>query len=266
MKAKGAPIQVGRTVFDGAVMEVDVFHGKPLALQLAHERLLDEYRNPEREAEREERLAVIRKEYKDNLTEKDKHVKQIQEEYKDLELTAEQRIEREDRAKRLILAGMIPNTFSYEGSNPELYPIEDIDELLLNALWTAHLDVNMRIDDDWVQVQVRRAVPIEVKLMLQNTFEVFPLGKGEKVAEMAEDALESFLERSDAQRNVLVSSMIMKPALSLNGNGAKNAYPIENLSEQMLQCLFSAYSVVNTPSEGLNMLRMFPRRSTNRVG
>jgi len=264
MKERGAVIQKGQTVFDGGVMEVDVYHGRPLGLQIAHEQLLDEYRDREREAERDDRLKEVRREYKG--AERDTHIQQIQEEYKDLVLSPEQRIEREDRAKRLILAGMIviDGMFSFEGRPADaLTPIDDMDEILLNALWSAYNDVNNRFHEEWYSVEVRRGTPLETKLMLNSTFESYQLGTGESPSEMTEETLEDALERSNARRNILVSSMIVKPALSLGGKGAKHAYPIEDLSEQMLQCLHAAYSIVNSPSEGLKMLRRFPRRREN---
>ena len=138
-----------------------------------------------------------------------------------------------------------------------LEPIEECDELLINALWQAYRAVNAPIGEDWYQVSVRRGTPLEVKLMLSDTFEAYPLGKGGRILDMPEDDLKMYIERENARRAIKVSSLITAPALSLNGEGQEGAYPVEKISEWTLQCLLNAHDIVNMPSEGLALLRRF---------
>ena len=99
----------------------------------------------------------------------------------------------------------------------DLPPIEEITDILLNALWDAYVDLHFPLDDSIYQIQVVRGVPLDVNQMLQNTFEMYPVGGKVDTAGMPDDEMEMFVERSDAQRSVLVSSMLLDPKLSFNG-------------------------------------------------
>ena len=41
-----------------------------------------------------------------------------------------------------MLSGLIPDTFSFQGNPVDLPPIEDITDILLNALWDAYVDLH----------------------------------------------------------------------------------------------------------------------------
>ena len=54
----------------------------------------------------------------------------------------------------------------------------------------------------------------------------------------------------------MVASHIVKPQFTYNGYG--DGHPIEDVSDTMLDALFEAYQVVNTPEEGADTLNRFP--------
>ena len=221
LKEKGAPLQVGRTLFDGAAMEVDMWHGMPLSVDLARSNLIALYKD------------------------------RIQEDYSAF-------VERELAIKHLVLASLIPDAFSYEGTPKGLPPIEDCSEVLIGALWDAFLQLHFPALDDVYQVQVMRGIPQDVYAMLGNTFEMYPVGEKLKTDQMTPDAIETYVNRANAQRAVLVSSLILEPCLSYNGEGnEKHPYPVEKLSERMLQCLDNAQKASNTPAGGQDLLNRF---------
>lgn len=230
LAAKGKPIQTVELVFDGQVFQVGVRHGKPMHVEVAHSRLLEEYR--ERMGETDE-------------------------------LTAELLEERDTAVKRLLISSMIvdPVTthpmFSYENQD-EGYPIEDCSQILLNALWEAYTAIQFPREDDIYQVQVLRGTPLDTALLLGETFEAYPVGDlGKKFIDMSADELEAVEKRSLAQRRVLVALMLPDVPLSLNGQEREGAMPVEDLSEAMLATLFEAYRVANIPAAGLASLERF---------
>ena len=228
LKEKGAPIQTGKTTFDGAEMEVDMYHGVSLTLELLRQQVFDAY--------------------------KDRNLE---------DLTTF--VERDLEVKRLLLSGLIPDSFSYQGNPAGLPPIEDITDILLNALWDAYVDLHFPLDDSIYQIQVVRGVPLDVNQMLQKTFEIYPVGGKVDTEGMPDDEMEMFVERSDAQRSVLVSSMILDPKLSFNGEGVgKHPYPVEKLSEWFMQCLHAGYRASNVPVGGQAALQRFLRQFTDR--
>ena len=75
---------------------------------------------------------------------------------------------------------------------------------------------------------------------------------------MQDDELEAFVGRSDAQRAIIVSSMLIEPRLSYNGEGeGKHPYPVDSQSEWMMQCLFAAHRASNVPVGGQATLSRF---------
>ena len=223
LKEKGAPIQTGKTVFDGEKMEVDFYHGVPFALEIARGQLLDTY--------------------------KDRDIN-------DLAIYAEQQTE----VKRLLMAGMIPSTFSYCGEPSDLPAIEDCSDVLLNALWDAYLNLHFPAKDDWYQIRVLRGIPAVTLSLIGKMFDGYP-----NPEEIPEDAIEVIAEQADAERAILLSSMILHPELSVNGEGnGKHPYPTENLSEGMLANLYSAYRAVNIPAGGQSLLNAFRRSQLQR--
>ena len=231
LKTKGAPIQTGQTLLGGRQMTVDVRHGIPRAVEIERQQLLETYKD------REQTLDLV--------------------------------IEKDQETKRLMLTRMIvvDGGFSYQGQPAEAqHPIEDVDEFLIDALWAAYAGVTYPQHDDWYHVQVRRGIPMEIMLMLSNTFEAYPLGEGRLLTEMPEEDRIREIERDDAKRAIFVSSLIDDPHISLNGEGEPDAYPFESLSEGMLQCLYNAVSAVNTCREVTALLRRFHTDRKNRVG
>ena len=218
---KGKPIQSVNLIFDGQVWRVNVRHGKPLRLQIQHEK----------------RLA----------------------DFKDKKITPELLRERDTAVKHLLLPEMIADPqFTFEGIG-EGNPIEDCSSILLNALWEAYLAINAPLEDEIYQVSVLRGTPLHAAILLGESFELYPAPLEKKFADMSEDEIEAIEERSLAQRRILVSSMILSPAFSLNGEGKAGAYPIEEISEGMIQTLFQGYRVVNVPEAGLQALNRFPQ-------
>ena len=218
LKEKGAPIQTGKSVIEGANVEVDMHHGVSLALNL-------------------ERQIVIDK-YKDNYL-------------KDLETFTE----RERAVKRLVLSRLIPDTFSYEGKPEGLPAIEACSDTLLEGLWEAYLDLHFPIEDDIYQVKVLREIPEPVRATLSDTYEMYPVVENIDADAITNDELERFLIHHETQRSVLVSNMILDPCLSYKGEGkSKHPYPTEDLSEWMMQCFTNAYSTSNTV---MGVLRRF---------
>ena len=130
-------------------------------------------------------------------------------------------VERELAVKRLLLSGLIPDTFSFNGQPDGLPPIEEITDILLNALWDAYVDLHFPLGRFHIyQVRVVRGVPLDVNQMLQKTFEMYPVGGKVDTEGMPEDEMEMFVERSDAQRSVIVSSMITVTRIyQYNGRG-----------------------------------------------
>ena len=229
LKEYGAPIQVGETYYEGAKMEVDIYHGLTLAVEIERQHLIESYKSKD---------------------------------LKDPAVIAE----RETDAKRLILSHSIPETFSYQGVPDGLPPIEDVSPVLLESLWDAHLNVNSPITDNWVRVEVLRGTPLETNILLQKTFESFPVG-GERIEtqEMTDEELVVYVEKEDAKRAVYVATMLLNPCLSLNGEGnGEHPYPTESLSEKMMQCLYNAYRVLNSPAAEVQILNRFRRRTPNR--
>lgn len=228
LKEKGSPTQTAEIVFDGETLEIDIWHGKSLALDIAHQDLLDSYKDRDKADP-----AVLK--------------------------------ERDDAVKHLLLSGGIADpVFSYQGIPADGYPIEEVSQVLLGALWKAYMDVNHSGDEDWYSVEVLRGVPLETSVLLGGTFESYPVRTAQEDDENPIDDVEMLIERSNAQRNVLVANMIQRPRLSLDGVGAtKTAYPVEKLSEKMMQCLWNAYRVVNVSEARLDMLNRFRKPEPN---
>ena len=229
LKEKGAPLQVGKTLFDGAEMEVDMWHGMPLSVDIGRSNIVALYKD------------------------------RIQEDYGSF-------VERELAIKQFVLASLIPDAFSYEGTPKGLPPIEDCSEILIGALWNAFLELHYPVLDDIYQVKVVRGIPEDVYAMLGNTFEIYPVGEKLKTDQMTPDAIETYVNRANAQRAVLVSSLILDPCLSYEGEGqGKHPYPVEKLSEWMLQCFDNAQRASNFSAGGQNLLNRFLQQLQNRA-
>lgn len=177
----------------------------------------------------------------------------------------------ETKLRQLMLSRMIADPLlSYEGEG-EGEPVEELGSYL-DAFWTAYSDLNHPRQDAIYQVAVRRVSPVEVAAMLRNTFEAYPVGRSSVPFDQITDA--DALEREareKAEFRVLVTSTILDPITSLNGEDHRPdtekdetaAYPIESVSERVLTTLHNAYKAFNVPEAGSNALRMFQRRKRN---
>ena len=268
LAAKGKPIRTVELVFDGQVFQVGVRHGKPMHVEVAHSRVLNAFKEQMGEAD---------------------------------ELTPALLEERDTAVKRLLVSLMITDPvtthpmFSYENVGVG-HPIEDCSQILLNALWEAYTAIQFPREDDIYQVQVLRGTPLDIALLLGETFEAYPVENlGKKFIDMSDRELEAVEKRSLAQRRVLVALMLPDVPLSLNGQerseksasafeskaegndlaaeslpnpdfSAEGATPVEDLSEAMLATLFEAYRVANIPAAGLDPWNDFAQWSKTETG
>ena len=119
----------------------------------------------------------------------------------------------------------------------------------------------------YFKITVLRGVPGEAAILLQSGFELYPLGElGKKMVDLSGTEIEQLEARNIAQRRVLVSSLMPGLNLSYNGQGHKNAFPVEDISERYLQTLFEAYRVVNIPTARRDALLRFQRLFGNGNG
>ena len=139
--------------------------------------------------------------------------------------------------------------------------------MLLNLLFDAYFVANVPVEDEIFQVEVLRGVPGEAALLLQQGFELYPLGTlKKKSADLSDTEIEQLEASNLAQHRVLVSSMIPRLNLSYNGHGEENAFPVEDICGRYLQTLFEAYRVTNIPDARHAALSRFPRVGDNGDG
>lgn len=230
---KAKPIQTVEFVFDTEFFQVSVRHGVPFHLEIAHARLLETF------SERPKAAKM--------LAEKQRAVKQL-------------------FAAKMISTPVFsyrgePETYEFsDGSTPiACYPIESCSLPLLDVLYRAYLSVNDPLAPEIYQVRVRRGLPLDAALLLQETAAFYPMGDSKKkFIDMTDEEIAAYEVRETAQRRVLTASLIDDPGLSYNGEGASGAYPVENLSVGGLNALYEAYRVSNVPEAGYKALRRFP--------
>ena len=111
------------------------------------------------------------------------------------------------------------------------------------------------------QIEVMRGTPLHAALM-SDSFEFYPTGEGKPISNMSDAELDEHIKRIDAQRKAFVSSMILSPVLSWNGEGNPSAYPVESIGESMMQTLYNAHKAVNVKSGGLGLLQRFRKMDT----
>lgn len=238
LKTKGKPIKTVEMFWDDQMWAVKVWDGKPLDIEVAHLKILEQYIGQEKD-----RVAM----------------------------------DERDRAVANLLLGkrMYDPPFSYMGEG-EGSPIEARSSIMIEALSNAYASVNNPIEDAIFQVEVRRGVPADAVALL-NTFEWYPVGgNSKKYVDMSEDELAATVAQKTAERQVLVPSMILDPVLSYKEVDESEVdvekiedieiaetdpYPVEYLSERFMQTLFEAHKVVNIPEAGLKSLQRFLRSS-----
>lgn len=228
VKAKAAPVQPAKVIFDGKKWHARVRMGVPFSLNVKHAQLAEKHKGATETAEQLKAL---------------------------------------DRAvKNLYIAEMIESpSFSFEGEGDGT-PIEECSDILVNALWGAFCEKNTPIDDQIYQVKSLRGQPIHTAILLGESLNAYPAQLDKKITDYTPADIEQATQRSLAQRRILVSSMIF-PSLftfSFNGEGSGDVtYPVEDISEQFLQTLHTAYRVSNIPSAALDMVHRFPALGEN---
>ena len=113
------------------------------------------------------------------------------------------------------------------------------------------------------QVKVLRGTPLHAAL-LSDSFEFYPTSEGKPLLECSDAELDAEIERREAERYAFVSSMILSPSLSWNGEGKEGAYAVELIGESMMQGLYNAHTAVNVKPGGLAILQRFRQMGENR--
>ena len=239
LKTKGKPVKTVEMFWDDQMWQVKVWDGKPLEVEVAHLKILEEYLGQE----------------KDSIA-----------------------MDERDRAVANLLLGklMYDPPFSYQGQG-DGSPIEARSAIMIDALCSAYASVNNPAEDLIYQVEVRRGVPADAFALLEDTFEWYPIGReSKKYVDMSEDELAAAVASKTAQRQVLVPKMILDPVLSYKEVDASEVdvavienieiaetdpYPVEYLSERFMQTLMEAHRVINIPDAGLKSLQRFLRSS-----
>lgn len=237
LKSKGKPIKTVEMFYDDQMWQVKVSDGKPLEVEVAHLKILEEYLGQDHDG-----VAM----------------------------------DERDRAVANLLLGKLMHspTFSYQGDG-EGTPIEARSAIMIDALCHAYASVNNPTEDAIYQVTVRRGVPADAFALLGDTFEWYPVGgTSKKYVDMSEEELATVAAQRRAQRQVLVPSMILDPVLSCKevdetevsveaiediAIAETEAYPVEYLSERFMQTLMEAHRVTNIPEAGLKSLQRFLR-------
>ena len=239
LKTKGKPVKTVEMFWDDQMWQVKVWDGKPLEVEVAHLKILEEYLGQEQDP-----VAM----------------------------------DERDRAVANLLLGklMYDPPFSYQGQG-DGSPIEARSAIMIDALCSAYASVNNPAEDLIYQVEVRRGVPADAFALLEDTFEWYPIGReSKKYVDMSEDELAAAVASKTAQRQVLVPKMILDPVLSYKEVDASeidvteiediaiaetDPYPVEYLSERFMQTLMEAHRVINIPDAGLKSLQRFLRSS-----
>lgn len=136
-------------------------------------------------------------------------------------------------------------------------PILDTDILEREYQRTARVEIN--IIGQTFQVEVLRGSPLTAALLLERTPEVYALKEqisNDPNHTLTDEEIQTVDRTNRDFRRIMVVSHIVKPTFSYKGYG--DGHPIEDVSDTMLDALFEAYQVVNTPEEGADRLNRFP--------
>ena len=223
------PIKTVEVFFDGVDATVEVRDGVTFYLQIKEELLRADYQKRIEKAENTDKKTALLREMNTKI-------------------------------KQLTIAETLTNpAFSYDGRG-EGYPIEERSPVGVNTLYETCLLVrNNPALDKVFQTKCLRGTPLEAAIILQQGFDLYPLGTlGKKTADLSGEEIEQIENSNREQRRVLVSSLIPNVNLSYNGVGRKHAYPVENLSDRCLNTLHNAYKVSNIPDARLQAARRFP--------
>ena len=134
-----------------------------------------------------------------------------------------------------------------------------LDAAVLEKDYKRSALVEINIEGQSFQVEVLRGSPLTAALLLDRTPEVYALKERVENDPNREftDAEIAEVDRTNRDfRRIIVASHVVKPPFSYKGYG--DGHPIEDVSDVMLDALFEAYQVVNTPQEGADRLNRFP--------
>lgn len=134
-----------------------------------------------------------------------------------------------------------------------------LDTTILERDYKRTALVEIHIDEQTFQVEVLRGSPLTAALLLDRTPEIYALKEQveQNPNQKFTDAEIQAVDRTNRDfRRIIVASHIVKPLFTYNGYG--DGHPIEDVSDTMLDALFEAYQVVNTPEEGAHTLNRFP--------
>ena len=134
-----------------------------------------------------------------------------------------------------------------------------LDTAVLESDYKRSALVEIDINGQTFQVEVLRGSPLTAALLLDRTPEVYALK--ERVENNPDRAFTdeeiAEVDRTNRDfRRIMVASHVIKPPFSYKGYG--DGHPVEDVSDTMLDALFEAYQVVNTPQEGADQLNRFP--------
>lgn len=219
LAVRGKPLQTVEIFFDGELLSVRVREGRPLSVEVACARLAESYQ--------------------------------------DRTLDAECMHEQDRASKELLVSAMVVEPLFSQKGQGEGYPIESCSPLLLDVLFEAYLAVNERSEDEIYQVSVLRGRPLEAMLLSEKTFELYPAPIQTNLKDMSDAEIEALEASNRAQKRVSVASLVRSPVFSYQGEG--DGFPVENISEAVLDTLYEAYRVVNIPEAGYQALRRFLR-------
>ena len=127
--------------------------------------------------------------------------------------------------------------------------------------------VEINVDSQSFQVEVLRGSPLTASLLLDKTPEVYALKEQIENDPNREFNDEEIVQIDSTNRNfrrIMVVSHIVNPKFAYQEIG--EGHPIENISETMLEALFEAYQVVNTPQEAADQLNRFQEVESNEDG
>lgn len=143
-----------------------------------------------------------------------------------------------------------------------------LDAAVLEKSYKRSTLVEINIEGQTFQVEVLRGSPLTAALLLDRTPEIYALKEKIQSDPNREftDAEIAEMDRTNRDfRRIMVASHVVKPPFTYRGYG-DDGHPIEDVSDTMLDALFEAYQVVNTPQEGADRLNRFPGVESNGDG
>lgn len=143
--------------------------------------------------------------------------------------------------------------------NPDSSTTPILDTATLERDYKRSALVEIHIDGQSFLVEVLRGSPLTAALLLDRTPEIYALKEQVEQnpnRQFTDEEIQAVDRTNRDFRRIMVSSHIIKPPFCYAGYG--DGHPIEDISDTMLDALFEAYQVVNTPEEGADTLNRFP--------